>query len=116
MKRLLQFSSPDVQLISVAFICLIFGAAASTAVPHFIGQVIDSVVIVGDTDSFQTQLLYLILSALASAIFSSLRGMLFSFAIARFKLVLRLHPSMVLRPYPSITPSSPILGTVLSHA
>ena len=46
-------------------------------------------IIEGDTDSFNMQLLYLILAALANAVFSSLRGMLFSFAIARFKLRMR---------------------------
>jgi hypothetical protein len=50
------------------------------------GMVVDSVAIDQSDEEFRQSLLYLGLAALTNAVFTSLRGTLFSFAIARFKL------------------------------
>lgn len=80
---LLRLSLPDLPLLSAAFLFLVLYAVAAASVPHFTGELVDSVAIDRNPDAFHRYALLLLVAALSSGVFAGLRGSVFTVQMAR---------------------------------
>jgi len=88
--RLLRLSAPDWRYVLAAFAALVAAAVGQTLIPGFVGGTIDAVSVEGDGGAaLRGQLLRLLLASLATAVFTGVRGWLFTLALARLKVRLR---------------------------
>lgn len=88
--RIVKLSYPEIGWTSAAFISLTIAALSQAAIPHFIGQAVDSVGT--DPGLFRFAILMLLGSAVVTAVFSALRGSIFTYTSA--KLNMRMRASM----------------------
>eukprot|EP00735_Rhodelphis_limneticus_P010375 TRINITY_DN3110_c0_g1::TRINITY_DN3110_c0_g1_i1::g.3523::m.3523 TRINITY_DN3110_c0_g1::TRINITY_DN3110_c0_g1_i1::g.3523 ORF type:complete len:736 (+),score=195.13,sp/Q9NP78/ABCB9_HUMAN/41.68/0.0,ABC_membrane/PF00664.18/3.5e-57,ABC_tran/PF00005.22/2.4e-29,SMC_N/PF02463.14/1.5e-08,ABC_ATPase/PF09818.4/1.8e+03,ABC_ATPase/PF09818.4/0.0006,AAA_21/PF13304.1/30,AAA_21/PF13304.1/0.37,SbcCD_C/PF13558.1/0.07,DUF258/PF03193.11/0.021,AAA_16/PF13191.1/0.048,Zeta_toxin/PF06414.7/3e+03,Zeta_toxin/PF06414.7/0.22,Z len=87
--KLIRLMYPEKFYIFLAFICLTIAAGAQVLIPHFMGQVLDTVAIEEDRDAFKEALIMLMVTSVVSSVFSGCRGALFSYTMARMQLRVR---------------------------
>eukprot|EP00736_Rhodelphis_marinus_P003090 Rmarinus@m.2337 len=87
--KLVRMMHPERYLLMGAGICLILASASQVFVPHFLGKVVDYVAIEDDYAKFKQSLLLLVVVAFTQALFSGLRGALFTLCTARLQVRVR---------------------------
>lgn len=87
--RLFKMSKPDVSFIASGFFFLSLAAASDTFQPYYFGQVIDSIAIQQNENAFSQAIFVICGLALVSALGAGLRGMFFSFSMARLNIRIR---------------------------
>jgi len=89
-KDLFMLVAPDAWMILVAFIALLLAALGQVLIPHFTGEIVDSLVAEHKKSSvFQRKLMLLIASAGGCAFFTGVRGGLFTVVGARVNVRIR---------------------------
>eukprot|EP00612_Vaucheria_litorea_P001451 CAMPEP_0171456218 /NCGR_PEP_ID=MMETSP0945-20130129/2794_1 /TAXON_ID=109269 /ORGANISM="Vaucheria litorea, Strain CCMP2940" /LENGTH=621 /DNA_ID=CAMNT_0011981601 /DNA_START=476 /DNA_END=2341 /DNA_ORIENTATION=- len=82
-RDLLELAKPDAKLIFVAFTALLIAAGGQVMIPHYTGLMIASILNGGKEADFKPAVVKLIIAAVICAVFSGLRGGLFSLFGAR---------------------------------
>ena len=75
---------PDWPLFLIAFAALSIAAAGETVVPLFLGKMIDAIAIEEDSGKFDRLMLYLVVTAAVTGLFTGVRGSTFMIVGARF--------------------------------
>lgn len=86
---LMAYSAHDTPLLMVAFAAGALAALALALIPYFTGQIIDFATIDLDEHAFSMTTLKLVAAAFACAVFTGVRGGLFTVGIARLNIRLR---------------------------
>ncbi|CAL5221232.1 g3384 [Coccomyxa viridis] len=86
---LLSFSAQDTPLLIVAFLAGAVAALGQALIPYYTGQIIDYASIDQSFDNFQWTCLLLVVVAFGTAIFTGVRGGLFTVAMTRFNVRIR---------------------------
>eukprot|EP00900_Chrysochromulina_parva_P009996 jgi/Chrpa1/18999/Chrysochromulina_OHIO_Genome00006674-RA len=78
LRLLFSLMAPDTHLLALAYVSLILAAAGESLVPLLYGLVIDAIAINPQPEQFRKYMLYLILTAFLTGIFTGLRGSTFT--------------------------------------
>ena len=84
--RLLAYSKPDMSYLILAILCLLAAATGEIFIPYYTGLVIDGIAIEKDKKKFHNSILIMFLISLATAIFTGLRGALFTLISAKLNI------------------------------
>lgn len=86
---LVRLSGPDVHITSVAFAAGTLAALAQASVPYFTGKIVDAASIDPDPQAFRQYTVRLVEAAALCAVFSGIRGGLFTISMTRLNVRLR---------------------------
>lgn len=88
---LLGFAAPDTLLLTVAFLAGSLAALGQALIPYYTGKIIDYASIDPDRALFKYTIVKLLLVAFLCAIFTGIRGGLFTYAMTRMNVRLRMR-------------------------
>nr|APD26527.1 ATP-binding cassette transporter subfamily B member 9 protein [Brachionus koreanus] len=87
--RLFKYSKSDLHLIAVASFFLLAGAVCEAFVPYYTGQVLDTITVQKNFDTFRKNAIFFIAANFASGMFGGIRTCFLSIAVARLNVRFR---------------------------